>query len=234
MNPRLRGRGSTVSNEQGPRLLGSIVSAGFGLIALIACVGVVVLTDDDLGVDVVSTEVPDLGGLSPQVPEGLDDDSSEDSPNGSAESGAGAAPEGADPTECTETECPGTGEPTSDAGIFPYPPGATEPDWTDDYCADIYAPVGTTVRQVRGSLDEVRDFYLRSLTANGYGWGPDQVRANPFREKDDGTRVVLGWDATLLVGSEDFGGRLSLEHGHEAQTVCGPPVGVVYITVKQP
>lgn len=237
-----RGRVASVANDQGSRLLGSVVSAGFGVVALVACVAVVVLTDDELDVTVDSTGVTNPGGLSPQVPEGLDDERSDDSsdgsaevPDGSSDGGAGAGPEGADPAECTETVCPGTGEPTSDAGLFPFPPGSTAPRWTDDFCADIHAPVGTTVREVRGSLDEVRDFYLRSLPASGYGWGPDEVRANPFREREDGTRVVLGWDATLLVGDSDrVGGRLSLEHGYEGQTICGPPVGVVHITVKQP
>ncbi len=233
MNGAMRGRVAPVANDQGSRLLGSVVSAGFGVVALVACLAVAVLTDDDLDVDVNSTGVPNPAGISPDGPKGLDDDRSEDSSGSSADGGSG--PEGADPSSCTETVCPGTGEPTTEAGTFPFPPGATQPEWTDDFCADTHAPVGTTVRQVRGSLDQVRDFYLRSLTASGYGWGPDEVRANPFREKDDGTRVVLGWDATLLVGDSDrFGGRLSLEHGYEGQTVCGPAVGVVHITVKQP
>lgn len=220
-----RGTVTLVSNDLAARLLASIVSAGLGFVALLTCVAVLVLTDDDL--DVGPTGMP--GSPVGEAPSG----------SGSADSGAGARPDAApgappDLSSCTDTVCPGTGVPTTAAGDFPYPPGTTAPEWTQDWCSDIYEPEGTTIRQVRGTLDEVRNFYLTRLATSGYGWGPDQVRANPFTTGDDGSQVVLGWDAALVTSSSaSAGGRLSIERSHEQQTSCGPPLGAVFIKVRQ-
>lgn len=216
---------------------GTIASAVVALLALLVSLGVIVLTDDD--VDLSGGASPGGGVLGGT---GADDrgpgadtgaDSGSDTGEGAVEArpdGAGAAPAPV-PSECTETACPTLGPPTGPPGAFPYPPGTTSPEWTDDFCAGNLTP-GTTVRQVRGSLTGIRDWYITHLLDAGYGWGgADGVRANPFNADNE----ALGWDALLTTSDPNVAGNLALEHADDAgQTVCGPGRGVVFITVELP
>lgn len=212
---------------------GTIASAALGLLALLVSLAVIVLTDDDL--DLSGGASPGggvLGGAGggdggPGADGGAGDGSGivEGRPDG-----AGAAP-APSPAECTPTECPAVGPPSGASGPFPYPPGATAPVWTDDFCPDNVAQ-GTTVRQVRGSLVEIRDWYLTHLLDAGYGWGSaGGVRANPFNANNE----ALGWVALLTTSDPALAGNLALERADAAgQAVCGPANGVVFITVELP
>jgi hypothetical protein len=213
--------------------LAAVLSATIGALALVACLMVVLLTDDDL----------DLGGTDstgmPGLPGGGGSDSADDSADDSAR--AEAVPEGAggdagpDLSECTETECPALDPPDGPATAFPFPPGSTLPRWTDDFCSETRSASADDIREVRMSLTEARDWYLTHLTDAGYGWGgAGTLRANPFTTDDAGNRVVLGWEGVLTTSDSSRSGRLSLEHEHGGQTTCGPAPGVVHITVVEP
>lgn len=217
---------------------GTIASAALGLLALLASLAVIVLTDDDLEVSGGASPGGGVLGGTGDGPgavggPGAGGGPSADDGGGAVEArpdGAGAAP-APSPSECTGTECPPVGPPTGAAGPFPYPPGTTTPQWTDDFCPDNLLP-GTTVRQVRGSLTAIRDWYLTHLLDAGYGWGgTDGVRANPFNADNE----ALGWTALLTTSDPNVAGDLSLERADDAgQVVCGPARGVVFITVELP
>lgn len=201
-------------------LAGTLVSAAIGVLAAVVCLAVIVLTDDDL--DVVSGSPTSFG------------DSGAPSASGGDEAGVSAKPAQPDIAACTEKECPAIGPPAGPPGAFPYPPGTTAPEWTDDFCAGNQTTFDD-VRQVRMSLKEVRDWYLTHLLAAGYGWGSyGPIQANPFTRDDAGNEVVLGWDDTLTTSDASRTGRLALEHGYGGQSVCGPAVGVVFIQVDLP
>lgn len=204
-------------------LLATVVSAVIGGLALVTCLAVLALTDDL----VVATPTGAGGSTVPGLP---------GSPGGSGGGDGTVRPVPAlpDPAACSEKTCPMVGPPTAPAGAFPYPPGTTEPEWTDDFCADTQT-LFPEVRQVRMSLTEVRDWYLTHLLPAGYGWGGyGPIEANPFRVDDAGNEVLLGWDGSLTTRDEGRSGRLALEREDGGQTVCGPPPGAVFIQVDLP
>lgn len=206
------------------------MSAALGVLALLVSLAVIVLTDDDI-------DLPDGAGPSGLFGGSDGGDGGVSFSTGDGSEGrpgtAKAAPASPAPSECTETECPAVGPPTEPAGTFPYPPGTTDPVWTDDFCPDIWTSDTTTVRQVKSTIDDVRDWYLTHLLDAGYGWGSagGTLHANPFNEKNE----PLGWDGPLTTeDTSAMSGRLALERADGRQAGCGPAPGVVFITVEQP
>lgn len=211
---------------------GTIVSAVLGVLALLVSLAVIVLTDDDLDLPGGGSPSGLFGGSDGDGGGGGVSFSTGDGSNAEGRPGNAEAAPAPSPSACTETECPAVGPPTEPAGTFPYPPGTTDPVWTDDFCPDIWTSETKTVRQVRGKLNEIRDWYLTHLLDAGYGWGSAGVlHANPFNENDD----VLGWDGPLTTNDDSaLSGRLALERADGRQASCGPAKGVIFISVEQP
>ena len=204
-------------------LAGTVLSAVLGMVALVACIGVLVLTDDDFG----GVGGTDGSGGVPGVSGGEGDGGG----SGAAAQHEARTPdstEGAvDVSQCTETSCPAA-EPVSGVspGAFPFPPGAIEPAWTDDRCRGLAETAGDTVKQVPMSLIQARDWYLTHLPAAGYGWG-----VGPGTQGGDanGNPVVIEWNGSVSTEDKSYAGSLSVEGFHRAQRSCGPSQGHVFV-----
>ncbi len=212
-------------------LVATLTSAIIGAVALVACGLVVVLTDDDLGAATGALGGdPSSSGGGSALPGG-DSSGSGSNPGSDSGSSTGGGLTTPAPEKCTKTECPALGPPTKPPDVFPFPPGARPVVYTDDFCADFKTP-GTTVREVAGSLDEIRDYYLANLLDAGYGWGLGTLTANPRTTTASGREVPYGWDGTLTTSDGGYAGNLALEGKVGPRSACGPDTGFVYITME--
>lgn len=184
---------------------GTIACAVIGAVALVTCLLVLVLTDDDAG---------SAAGLGPHAPAQYGGGS-----DGSAGNGSKSAP-GA---SCKGCAAP----PTKAPGPFPYPPGTHRVhDWTDSFCTDDLED-GEIVRAAPMSFAAAKRWYVAHLPASGYTWDTS-VGTTTYHGKPIGAGGPLSTSSDSDLWLEVEAGPAPGLRG-----ICGPAYGEVYIHVRK-